>query len=256
MLESVLNDLCMVSAGGLSIQVQITRPSHAQIVSVLPATVKRERFTNMPPRRSTRAASAQPVAKPPPKPASRAKPKSEVKGINGTSNKRSASPERTTPPPPAKRARADAKKSENEPPAPVPARASRKPPSKTATAKKASEPAARKTRKLSPVREVEPASEPKPEPKQLKPYFNPLPTPPEKRRPALLPFVWGAGNFGQFGLGPDVLQELPKPKRHTWAEKKTEDGTFGEEGAGIEFVAAGGLHTVFVDEKGAVRNYQ
>jgi hypothetical protein len=34
-------------------------------------------------------------------------------------------------------------------------------------------------------------------------------------------------------------------------EKKIEEGIFGE-GAGIEYVAAGGLHTVFIDEKGTV----
>lgn len=205
----------------------------------------------MPPRRSSRAASAQPVTKPPPKPASKAKPKSQINGINGTSNKRSASPERPSSPP-AKRSRADHKKSENEPPATQPARAVRKPASKTAAAKKAPEPSARKSRKLSPVHEAEPAPEPKPELKQLKPYVNPLPSPPAKQRPGLLPFVWGAGNFGQFGLGPDVLAEFPKPKRHVWAEKKMEEGIFGEEGAGIEYVAAGGLHTVFIDEKGTV----
>jgi hypothetical protein len=35
-------------------------------------------------------------------------------------------------------------------------------------------------------------------------------------------------------------------------ENKMEEGAFGEPGAGIEFVAAGGLHTVFIDEKGTV----
>jgi len=66
-------------------------------------------------------------------------------------------------------------------------------------------------------------------------------------------FSWGAGNFGQFGMGPDVLGELTKPRRNPWVEEQTEKGTFGGEGAGIESIAAGGLHTLFVDEKGTVR---
>jgi regulator of chromosome condensation len=53
-------------------------------------------------------------------------------------------------------------------------------------------------------------------------------------------------------MGPDVLAEISKPRRHVWIEKKIEEGIFGEPGAGIESVAAGGLHTVFIDEKGTV----
>ncbi|KAF7332282.1 hypothetical protein MKEN_00109400 [Mycena kentingensis (nom. inval.)] len=87
---------------------------------------------------------------------------------------------------------------------------------------------------------------------QKEPYFNPLPAPPPKTRPSLQVFAWGAGNFGQFGMGPKVLGELDKPKKHTWCEEQIEEGTFGEDNAGIETLAAGGLHTIFVDEKGTV----
>jgi regulator of chromosome condensation len=89
---------------------------------------------------------------------------------------------------------------------------------------------------------------------QAQPYFNPLPTPPEKKRPGLQVFAWGAGNFGQFGMGPDVLGELDKPKKHAWVEEQIEEGTFGPDNAGIETVAAGGMHSIFVDEKGTVSN--
>ncbi len=68
-------------------------------------------------------------------------------------------------------------------------------------------------------------------------------------------FVWGAGNFGQFGMGPDLLDEYSKPKKNAWVEKKVEEGAFGEAGAGIAVIAAGGLHTLFVDEKGTVRRF-
>ncbi|KAJ7918258.1 RCC1/BLIP-II [Mycena leptocephala] len=87
---------------------------------------------------------------------------------------------------------------------------------------------------------------------QTKPYFNPLPTPPKKKRPGLHVFAWGAGNFGQFGMGPELLGELDKPKKHSWVEEQIEAGTFGPDNAGIETVAAGGMHSVFVDEKGTV----
>lgn len=100
-----------------------------------------------------------------------------------------------------------------------------------------------------------PASVP-PAPKQLKPYFNPLPVPPQRKRPGLLPFVWGTGNFGQFGMGPDVLGEVSKPKRNTWIEEHIEAGAFGEDNAGIESVACGGLHTIFLDERGTVSRSQ
>ena len=88
---------------------------------------------------------------------------------------------------------------------------------------------------------------------QTKPYFNPLPTIPEPRRPGLLLFVWGAGNFGQFGMGDDQLGELHKPTRNKWMEQGVGEGRFGPtEGAGLESVAAGGLYSLFVDEKGMV----
>ncbi|KAF8913764.1 regulator of chromosome condensation 1/beta-lactamase-inhibitor protein II [Gymnopilus junonius] len=189
----------------------------------------------MAPRRSSRAPSTKPASKP-------AAESAAPKPINGS--KRAASPERKEAPP-SKRSRSVAPKSENEPPVKPP---SRKPRSKTAAAKAAAEPAPKKARKLSPIREAQPA----PSTQQLKLYFNPLPTPPKKQRPGLLPFAWGTGNFGQFGMGPDVLDELPKPKRNLWAEAEMEKNSFGENKAGMEFVASGGLHTIFIDEKGTV----
>ncbi|KAF9247402.1 regulator of chromosome condensation 1/beta-lactamase-inhibitor protein II [Melanogaster broomeanus] len=91
------------------------------------------------------------------------------------------------------------------------------------------------------------------EPQQVKPYFNPLPTPPAQHpRPPNQLFVWGAGNFGQFGMGPDILDEFSFPKRNTWVDQKIKEGAFGSEGAGLEAIAAGGLHTLLIDEKGKI----
>ncbi|KAJ7094518.1 regulator of chromosome condensation 1/beta-lactamase-inhibitor protein II [Mycena belliarum] len=177
--------------------------------------------TEAPLRRSSRApvSKAAPVAKAANSKAA-AKPASKAKPAAKTSKKRAASTERSPSPPPK---RTKNQTTENVNPA-VPAR----PVKKAKTAKTAT---------------VVP---------QSKPYFNPLPTPPEKKRPGLQVFSWGAGNFGQFGMGPDLLGELDKPKKHAWAEEQMEEGTFGDDNAGIEFVAAGGMHTIFVDEKGTI----
>jgi regulator of chromosome condensation len=179
----------------------------------------------MPPRRSARASSAKPAASAPEKP--KLEPRSRSRPP-----KRPASPEQSqSPPPVAKRPRTTAKEAHNgiakdhdvdHPP-------------------KVNGKAATKTTKL-PVVSV-----------QSKPYFNSLPTPPEHSRPALQLFVWGAGNFGQFGMGEDELGEYPKPKMNKWVKEGMEEKRFGdEEGAGLEAVAAGGLHTLFIDEKGVV----
>jgi regulator of chromosome condensation len=87
---------------------------------------------------------------------------------------------------------------------------------------------------------------------QLIPYFNPLPTLPPKTRPALTLFVWGAGNFGQFGMGPNHLDEFDKPKKNIWVEGKIAENAFGDDNASFETAVAGGLHSLFIDEKGSV----
>jgi len=90
---------------------------------------------------------------------------------------------------------------------------------------------------------------------QTKPYFIPLPVTPEARRPGLLLFAWGAGNFGQFGMGEDQLGELHKPARNKWVEQGIAEGRFGPtDMAGLESIAAGGLYSLFVDENGTVRD--
>jgi hypothetical protein len=65
-------------------------------------------------------------------------------------------------------------------------------------------------------------------------------------------FVWGAGNFGQFGMGTAFLGDYDKPTRNKLVEEKIAQGAFGGEGAGIESVASGGLHSLLVDETGKV----
>ncbi|KAI0057821.1 RCC1/BLIP-II [Artomyces pyxidatus] len=51
----------------------------------------------------------------------------------------------------------------------------------------------------------------------------------------------------------EVLQPLEKLKRSYWAEEGIERGRFGaEKGAGLESLAAGGQHALFIDENGTV----
>lgn len=186
----------------------------------------------MPPRRSSRATSAKPVPAPTVKPALRA-PRSQP-------TKRKVSERSPSPPP--KRKRTDAK--EQVPPA-------KKPRSKAAATPIAKKPLSRT--RAAPVKRPQANGLPAVrEEIPQKPYFNPLPVPPTHTRPAPQLFVWGAGNFGQFGMGSDFLGEFGKPKKNGWIEKRIGEGIFGGEGAGLEAVAAGGLHTLFIDEKGTV----
>ncbi|KAI0319238.1 regulator of chromosome condensation 1/beta-lactamase-inhibitor protein II [Amylostereum chailletii] len=86
-----------------------------------------------------------------------------------------------------------------------------------------------------------------------KPPLIPIPTLPPKLEPAGQIFVWGTGNFGQFGMGPNLLDEFPKPKKNMWVEEKMGEGLFGPTpGSGIINVAAGGLHSLFIDENGTI----
>ncbi|KAF8145355.1 hypothetical protein K438DRAFT_1781997 [Mycena galopus ATCC 62051] len=55
-------------------------------------------------------------------------------------------------------------------------------------------------------------------------------------------------------MGPEFLGELDKPKKHAWVEEQIEQGTFCPDTTGIEAVAAGGMHSVFVDQKDMVSN--
>jgi regulator of chromosome condensation len=91
---------------------------------------------------------------------------------------------------------------------------------------------------------------------ETEPPINAIPEFPAKMVPPAQIFVWGTGNFGQFGMGPSYLDELSKPTRNTWVEEKIAQGVFGPEpGAGIVEVAAGGLHSLFIDDNGIVCSF-
>jgi regulator of chromosome condensation len=91
---------------------------------------------------------------------------------------------------------------------------------------------------------------------EIEPPINAVPEFPAKMDPPAQIFVWGTGNFGQFGMGPNFLSELSKPTRNTWVEEKMAQGAFGPApGSGIVRVAAGGLHSLFIDENGTVCSF-
>jgi len=91
---------------------------------------------------------------------------------------------------------------------------------------------------------------------ETEPPINAIPEFPAKMVPPAQIFVWGTGNFGQFGMGTNHLDELSKPTRNTWVEEKIAQGVFGPgPGSGIVGVAAGGLHSLFIDENGTVCSF-
>ena len=59
--------------------------------------------------------------------------------------------------------------------------------------------------------------------------------------------------MNQLGLGTTVTGEITRPRLHAWFESASHGGILGEEeGAGVEFVYAGGMHTLAIDELGRV----
>lgn len=84
--------------------------------------------------------------------------------------------------------------------------------------------------------------------------INPLPVPPQHLRPPLQLWAWGVGDAGQLGLSEDFFGQeiLSRPRRSHYVERKITEGAFGEVGAGLETIAAGGMHSLMVDERGTV----
>lgn len=89
------------------------------------------------------------------------------------------------------------------------------------------------------------AAKPKPPP------LNTLPVPTSPTQP-LHVFVWGNGDAGQFGLGVDEMNEIGRPKLHTWIEDAITNEKLGK-GAGIESIIAGGMHSLAISTSGKVR---
>lgn len=229
----------------------------------------------MPPRRSSRASSAKPQAEETPKPLARSRSHPPKRPVSSESDAEAE--------PATKRSRTT-KKSEETPKANGKTLAKPRALSRTRSAGSAELSAAKKTRSTptakSKVAATPKAATPKATPAAkaaaakavnaakkadapkkaapkkvvaVEPPMNAVPSVPEHPRPATVLFGCGAGNFGQLGMGADQLGEYSKLTRNKLVEEKTKEGEFGGEGAGIESIAAGGMHTLFIDEKGTVR---
>ncbi|KAL0247475.1 hypothetical protein I308_103540 [Cryptococcus tetragattii IND107] len=96
-------------------------------------------------------------------------------------------------------------------------------------------------------------------PKKIVQGINAIPSIPPVKTPHNALFVWGTGDQGQFGLGPDNLDEIGRPKLHSWFEEQIEEGNLSREGkpgsGGLESVHCGGMHTLAIDEAGRVRSW-
>jgi regulator of chromosome condensation len=210
----------------------------------------------MPPRRKSTAIAASGDVKPEPK-------KQTVKSVataaapgtlsRSRSMKRVAGPEDenrdTSPAPPTKRRKAEPKVEEPVTKTETKTKAAVKKVTKAASIKKEESVTEKSEKKAE--KKTEKKAEKVKVPKDYS-LFNPLPSPSEHLRPAPVLFVWGAGNFGQFGMGEDNLGEYEKPTRNKLVEEKMAEGAFGEQGAGLEAVAAGGMYSLFLDEQGTV----
>ncbi|TCD69877.1 hypothetical protein EIP91_005954 [Steccherinum ochraceum] len=200
----------------------------------------------MPPRRSARAASVKPASTAAEKAA--AKPASKAVATKSTTSK----PASKTAPKSTARAAKRPASPENEPPPPAKRRAAPKIVENGVLEKAAAEVPEKVKAAPAPAPRKAPGRPRAPRHAPAGGHQNPLPTAPEHIRPTPQLFVWGAGNFGQFGMGVDALGDYEKPKRNPWIEKAIQEGRFGEDDAGLETIAAGGLHSLFIDEKGAV----
>lgn len=87
------------------------------------------------------------------------------------------------------------------------------------------------------------------------PPLNSIPTPSTHTRPSLQFFVFGNGDFGQFGLGTGVLGDFARPRLQTWVDEAIKEGKLGGPGAGVEAVAAGGMHNLMIDESGKASSF-
>ncbi|KAH9846083.1 RCC1/BLIP-II [Lenzites betulinus] len=79
---------------------------------------------------------------------------------------------------------------------------------------------------------------------------NALPHVPQHYRPPLSLFTWGSGEMSQLVM--DYNEEIAKPRKNAFVAEKIEESAFGDDQAGLESVAAGGLHTLLLDEKGTI----
>ncbi|KAF8314935.1 RCC1/BLIP-II [Clavulina sp. PMI_390] len=171
-----------------------------------------------PAKRPRRAASVKPAEKPAPK--ARAAAASVAKDAKASKNKENVSTKKA----PAKSAKAKATAGSQG----------------SSTTTKKSE----KTKDEQPKPKVARVAKPK------EPTFNALVPIPSPRAYPVHTYVFGNGDAGQFGLGPDVMDEIPRPRLQTWIEEGIKEGRFGPKGTGFESLVAGGMHSIAISSDG------
>lgn len=122
-------------------------------------------------------------------------------------------------------------------------------------AEEAPKPKANGIKRTASKTKAEPAPKKAPVPRKPRvvgPTLNSLPAVPEHPRPAYQLLIFGNGDSSQFGMGPNATGEYPRPRMQKFFKTASDEGKLGGEGAGIESLAAGGLHTLAVDEAGKV----
>ncbi|KZV91503.1 RCC1/BLIP-II protein [Exidia glandulosa HHB12029] len=86
------------------------------------------------------------------------------------------------------------------------------------------------------------------------PTLNEIPACASHPRPSRRLFVFGGSEMGVLGLG--VLpNNITRPRLHAWFEDAVAKGILGGDGAGVETAAAGGMHTLVIDEAGKVWSF-
>jgi regulator of chromosome condensation len=93
---------------------------------------------------------------------------------------------------------------------------------------------------------------PPPKPRAPGSTLNSVPAIPDHPRPAYQLLVFGNGDSSQFGMGPNATGEYPRPRMQKFFKTASDEGRLGGAGAGVESLAAGGLHTLAIDEDGKV----
>jgi regulator of chromosome condensation len=196
---------------------------------------------------TTKAAAPKPVRRPPRAAASRAAPTPATNGKTAPTRGRKRASEDDVEVAPTKAA----KKSKSDSPATTDDEAE----SSLSEPEEAPKPKANGVKKTASKTKAEPAPKKAPVPRKARvvgPTLNGVPIIPEHPRPAYQMLIFGNGDSSQFGMGPDATGEYPRPRMQKFFKTASDEGKLGGEDAGIESIAAGGLHTLAVDEAGKV----
>lgn len=87
-------------------------------------------------------------------------------------------------------------------------------------------------------------------PSLVEPFTFDIPSIPAPSEAARCVFVFGNGDSGQNGLGPEVTAEIKKPRLQKWFEERISAG--GAWDGGVAEMTSGGMFTLAIDGEGRV----